>query len=350
MSKSTLSIWAVFVATLAASGVLLFVSNGVSEARTPSQGVLVKGPKLPKENFPPYSEEVDNTSSGKFVARGWKPSSRGTDIYGRDYAIPGRGKSSAKYKFDIPARDTYSVYAWWPSRAGAASSVKIKIRTGKKPKVETVNQRRDGGYWVPIGRYEMRKGERYVEVSARSGKGGRAIADAVAIVRGIESFPSDPKFIGSNSERAMTASGTTVSAAAAGRPIPRRALMRRARHYLGTPYDYNYRRCRWGMARLDCSCFTRHVYAKWRRIPDSPRYQWYRVKHLSYKFKRRSKLRRGDLAFFDENRNGRMEHHDGVAIYAGNGKVIMASAYYGKVTWVEMKYIRGFWGGKRLRY
>lgn len=355
MRKNTLTILVLFLSATMASGVLLLVYQDSLEARPPSQGVLGKGPKLPEENFKAYSETVDNTSGKAFRAPGWQTTSKGNDIHGQDYTVVGKGKSTARYRFDIPARDTYTVFAWWPTSAGAASSVRIKVRTGIKAKTETVDQSKDGGYWVPIGKYEMRKGERYaVEISGRSGKNGKPVADAVAIVRGIESFPADPKEIGSDSEidtsSAAASEETMVSAAASSRPIPRRALMRRAKSYLGTPYDYNYSRCRAGMARLDCSCLTRLVYMKWRKIPDSPRYQWYRVKNLSSKFKRKRHLRRGDLTFFDENRNGVMNHHDSVAIYAGNGRVIMASGYFGKVTVVEMKYIYGFFGGKRLRY
>ncbi|CAN5837134.1 hypothetical protein BH23ACT11_BH23ACT11_26190 [soil metagenome] len=355
MRQSTLSIAVVFLSALVASLILLLVSQAASEARTPSQGVLVKGPKLPDEDFPAYSRTVDNSSSKRLRAPGWQSSSRGTDIYGADYLTSDGAKRPARYKFRIPANDTYSVFAWWPAKARAASSVRFKIRTGKKREVEIVNQRRDAGYWVPIGQYEMRKGTRYaVEISANTRRTGKAIADAVAIVRGVESFPAEAPTIGKNSETARSdteaSKDVMVSGMVAGRRIPRRALMRRAKSRLGQPYDYNHRRCRARARAVDCSCLTRLVYMKWRRLPDHPRYQWYRVKHLSTKFKRRRPLRRGDLTFFDEDRDGRLEAHDSVSIYAGNGKVIMASGYFGKVAVIEMKYIYGYWGGKRLRY
>jgi hypothetical protein len=322
----------------------------VSEAKTPSQGVLVKGPELPEEDFPAYSQTVDNTSGEKFEASGWQTSSEGTDIYNQDYVTSSDGGNSAKYKFDIPAKDTYSVFAWWPVGVGASSSVEIKIDTGDEIKTETVDQSADGGYWVPIGRYGMREGERnVVEVSAGSGENGKVVADAVAVVRGIESFPADPEDIGDDSESAATG-GETMFSAAGSKRIPRRALMRRAKSRLGQPYDYAHKKCRASRAKIDCSCFTRLTYRKWRRIPDSPRLQWYGVKKMSTKFRRKSRLRRGDLVFFDENRNGRINDHDLVAMYAGNGNIIYASGYFGKVVINEMKYIRGYKGGKRLRY
>lgn len=348
MRHSTLTIFTVVLSVLVASVALLLVLPGTSEARTPSQGVLVKGPKLPKEKFPPYSKSVDNVLGGKFEAKGWKTSSAGTDIYGKNYLVSRGAKSSAKYEFDIPAKDTYSVFAWWPKRAGAASSVNIKVNTGTKTKTEIVDQSEDGGYWVPIGRYEMKKGERNaVEISAGSGE--KVVADAVAVVRGIESFPKDPRKIGDNSERVVR-SGETVFSAAGSKRIPRRAIMKRAKARLGQPYDYAHGLCRARSARIDCSCFTKLAYRKWRKLPDSPRRQWYGVRRLSTKFTSKSRLRRGDLVFFDENRNGQINGHDLVAIYAGNGNIIYASGYFGKVVINEMKWINGYTGGKRLRY
>ena len=334
----------------------MLVFQGTSEARTPSHGVLTKGPKQAEEDFPPYSKIVDNTSSKGLKASHWTTSKGGTDIYGADYLTSEGAKGSARYKFKIPANDTYSVFAWWPVAKGAASSVDIKIRTGKKAKVETVNQNRDGGYWVPIGQYEMRKGTRNaVEISAGSAKEGYAIADAVAVVRGVESFPEDPPKIGKDSESTGTdtkaGSQAMFSTAAAGRPISRRALMRRAQSRLGQPYDYNHGRCSALRSRaIDCSCLTRVVYFKWRKLADHPRYQWYGANKLSTRFKRAGLLRRGDLTFFDENQDGYLGGHDSVSIYAGNGRVIMASGYFGEVHVVQMKYIYGYWGGKRMRY
>ena len=52
----------------------------------------------------------------------------------------------------------------------------------------------------------------------------------------------------------------------------------------------------------------------------------------------------GDLVFFDEHGDG-ISH---VGIYSGNGKLIHASSYFGKVTESEMKYIKGYVGATRL--
>ncbi len=38
-----------------------------------------------------------------------------------------------------------------------------------------------------------------------------------------------------------------------------------------------------------------------------------------------------------------------VAMYSGNGYVLHASSYYGKVAESKMKYIRGYFGAKRIQ-
>ena len=121
--------------------------------------------------------------------------------------------------------------------------------------------------------------------------------------------------------------------------------MIRAKRQIGTPYGN--RRC---IQRVqeDCSCFTRLVYKKWRNLPDSPRWQWRYGQNVRYK----SRLRQGDLVFFDTSGDGRLGHWDHVAMYAGNGYVIHANNYYRymKVHKQKMKYLRGYWGAKRLNY
>ncbi len=60
----------------------------------------------------------------------------------------------------------------------------------------------------------------------------------------------------------------------------------------------------------------------------------------------KSRLRPGDEVFFKENGpRGRITH---VGVYSGNGRIIHASLYWGKVVEKEMKYINGYFGAKRF--
>lgn len=65
----------------------------------------------------------------------------------------------------------------------------------------------------------------------------------------------------------------------------------------------------------------------------------------------KANLRSGDLVFHDLNQNGRIDDHyrDHVSIWAGNGNIIHASTYFGKVVISEEKYLKGFKGGKTFR-
>jgi cell wall-associated NlpC family hydrolase len=51
--------------------------------------------------------------------------------------------------------------------------------------------------------------------------------------------------------------------------------------------------------------------------------------------------------FFKEGRRKRGITH--VGIYSGRGKLVHASAYFGKVVESKMRYIKGYSGAKRLR-
>lgn len=125
-------------------------------------------------------------------------------------------------------------------------------------------------------------------------------------------------------------------------------MVRQAKRHLGTPYRYgDLSVCR-AFRTEDCSCLTRLVYKEFgRTLPDHPGQQW----QGSYgrKVYSKSQLRPGDLVFFDYSGDGQLnDAHDAVSVYAGNGSVIIASSYWGKVARVEMRYLNGFWGGKRL--
>ena len=126
----------------------------------------------------------------------------------------------------------------------------------------------------------------------------------------------------------------------------REALMTEAKRHLGTKYVYGGTSvCKVNVS-MDCACFTRVVYARAAgyKLPDHVvKQRDYAKKHG--RWVNRKDLRQGDLLFFDENRNGKLEPWDHVALYAGGGNIMHASHYFGQVVVTPINYMKGFKNG-----
>ncbi len=318
----------------------LSVFAGVSSAEppsqgSPSQGSIATGPGLPEEDFPDYSQVVDN-SSERFEAPGWKTGDSGLDYYGEDYSVAGEGTESARFKVKVPATGVYSVYAWWHAEGGNDSSARFGVSTPEGVRWTEVNQRKDGGFWVKLGQYEMKKGDRYaVQVAPGSGEEGTAVADAVAVVRGVTSAPPDDSY----DEGSEGSSGLRMSADR-GSGSNGRDVVRRARSFQGT--SYKYATCT--RARMSCTCLTSRTFRKFGiYMSMSEGRQW--SSNRGNKIQHRRNLQRGDHVFFREHGPKRRITH--VGVYSGNGNIVHASSYFGKVVESRIKYINGFAGAKR---
>ncbi len=131
-----------------------------------------------------YTQKVDN-SSPRFSAPGsWDFSGWNDRKHGKNYRYtkPSRTGRSANYKFKIPTKAKYEVFAWYPSSSGYNNRTRYYIRVGNRWRKVIVNQRRNGGKWVSLGTYWMAKGDRtYVRIAKQSSGNGFIIADAVMI-------------------------------------------------------------------------------------------------------------------------------------------------------------------------
>jgi len=300
-----------------------------------------------EERLPDYSQVVDNkTASGRFSAPGWKSrdggqgSREGQVSYGDDYvyARSGSDVKPARFRVRIPTSNDYTVYAWWPALSGNSAAARFGIGAASGTRWTAVDQTTDGGIWIKLGTYAMKKGERFVWISADSSGEGNVVADAVAVVRGDVTAPPDEQAGGGTASRSGEA---TYSASSISNPT-RGKIVRVARRYLGTRY-------KWGTCttyRMSCTCETKKTFAHFGHwLPMSEWGQW-KGRKGSWRVGR-SDLRRGDEVFFKENGpNGGITH---VAVYSGNGNIVHASSYYGKVVESKMKYIRGYHGAKRYR-
>ena len=136
-----------------------------------------------------YTQVVDNATSGRFRASDrWISSTyHSATNYGANHRVLKRPLSvsdNAAYKISTPAKDSYTVYGWWPADPGYNDRTTFRIQTVNGWQKKVVNQRRNGGAWVSLGTYTLRAGDSYrVEVSSKSSGKGYIIADAVKIVR-----------------------------------------------------------------------------------------------------------------------------------------------------------------------
>jgi N-acetyl-anhydromuramyl-L-alanine amidase AmpD len=135
-----------------------------------------------------YSRVVDNADSKNFFASAtyWSASSYSSQRYGTNYrfAKPATTTSNARFRVPLPETASYKVYAWWPATSGYNDRTRFRIRTTGGFVTRVVDQRKQGGQWVPLGTYEMEGGSFWcVQVSNRSRSSGYIIADAVKIVQ-----------------------------------------------------------------------------------------------------------------------------------------------------------------------
>ena len=297
------------------------VSEGsVSEAGAPRKALSIMEPPAP------YSQVVDNASTGWFWGRGWeKGTGRKAQSYGSDYSYvePAEAGPPALFRVDLPATDYYTVYARWPALKKNNRATRIGVSTLSGIEWIKVNQRRDGGIWVRLGAYEMAAGNHYaVQVSGYKAK-GRVVADAVMVVRGTQMVPPETD---------------TVAGGEGGAED----VVELARTHIGTPYVHSPPGPCEAYRSEDCSCLTSLVFAEVGvAIPDDPVGQW------NYgQFVEKSDLRPGDLVFFKEDGPSYPISH--VGIYSGRGNIIHASSYWGSVVERPMEYINGYYGAKRL--
>ena len=337
MRRSKMVVPFVVLVAACASLAALLALPGVSGANSPSQGSVAEGPGPVEENFPDYSVVVDN-SSKRFTAPGWETGSSGLDLYGDDYSFAGASQNAkpARYRVKVPATDVYSVYAWWTAEQDNDSSARFGVSTPSGVRWTSVDQRRDGGFWVKLGHYEMERGDRYaIQVAPGSEGEGYAVADAVAVVRGATSAPPESGYdVGGGSSATFQTSSLSEPTG--------RDVVRKARSYSGI--WYRYATCT--TTRMSCTCLTGKSFRPFGvDMSMSESKQW--TSNRGRKIRYRSNLRPGDHVFFKERGMSNPITH--VAVYSGNGNIVHASTYFGEVVEGQMRYIDGYFGAKRYR-
>src|SRR5215218_2890522 len=292
-----------------------------------------------EERLPDYSQVVDNSNSRRFEASGWKRGGKDSWAHGGDYVSAGAATTDARFKLRAPTDGDYALYAWWPAREANSSAARFGVETASGTKWTEVDQTKDGGIWVQIGTFEMKAGDKYVVRLSSNGGSGEVVSDAVALVRGVASPPPEDL---APAEGGPTNGGTTAGSGendytASSTRWERRAVVRQGRKHLGTRYRLSPPAPCWAYRKEDCSCFTKLVFRRFgKRLTDHPVRQYWQGHR---KWVARRNLKKGDLVFFKEH--GWRHPITHVAMYSGNGYVLHASSYYGKVVNSKMKYIKG---------
>ena len=290
-----------------------------------------------------YEQVVDNSDEGRFAASGsWKYSDSGEAINGDDYrfAPPANESAHALFKVKIPADGEYAIYARWPDLPGLNGSARVGVQTAYGMRWTEVDQRRNGGSWVRIGRYELREGDDYgVEISRDTEGEGNVVADAVKVST-ISAYEDEPPSEAPDEETSSPEESTvSVSAErrASGGTSAGSAVVKKAKTFLGT--RYRYATCTSTL--MSCTCLTEKSFAPFGY--DLPMTEEAQVRYGRSVSK--AELRPGDLVYFREGAGSDITH---VGIYSKPGYIVHASGYFGKVVESKMEYIRGYAGARRL--
>ncbi len=284
-----------------------------------------------------YEQVVDNSDKGRFAASGsWKKSDSGEAINGKDYrfALPSDEAANALYKVKIPADGEYAVYARWPDVPGLNGSARVGVEAAYGTQWTKVDQRRDGGSWVRIGRFELREGNDFsVEISRDTNGEGNVVADAVKVST-ISSYEGESPSGPPNEE---TAAGASAEQRTANADSADPAVVKKAKTFLGT--RYRYATCTSTL--MSCTCLTEKSFAPFgHSLPMTEEAQVRYGRSVS-----KAELRPGDLVYFREGGGSDITH---VGIYSKPGYIVHASGYFGKVVESKMEYIRGYAGARRL--
>ncbi|MDQ4063221.1 MAG: NlpC/P60 family protein [Actinomycetota bacterium] len=327
-----------------------------------SVSVLAGAPEVVAEPAE-YKQVVDNATEDRVEAdEGWGTSSYGQGVKESNYrfARPEQGSADAstdaRFRFEIPETANYTVSVRWPEVKGGNDGAWIGVMTTSDIQWTQVNQQKDGGRWVKLGVFQMSAGDDYSVVFSRKTEGkGYVIADAVKVewespvaappeppkseetTPEPQAAPSDRQGAREAVDRRSSGNGAARTSESI-RPASRsgQEVVKEARPWTGVKYQLG------GQTRrgVDCSGLTMMVFKRFGvSLPHWDDKQYRMGAKVA-----KGQEQPGDLVFFNEHGRG-ISH---VGIYAGNGKLVHASDYFGEVTEGKMKYIKGYVGARRM--
>ncbi len=309
-----------------------FVSQGSNANGDSPEARAAQRDLADEASKPYYSHVVDNATKGRFVAPGWKRVS-GEASYRGSHVVAAAGSKArnATFRMKVPANDDYAVYAWWSAAENNATAARFVISSASGPKTEKVDETRDGGTWIRLGTFDLKKGERTIRVSPS--EDAKVVADAVIIIRDEQApLPNDAV---SSTEGGDTMRAATTSSAT------RYSILQQARKYIGKRYRYGTCTAYY----MSCTCLTKMAVAPFgHNFPMTELGQW--RYQPSARVMSPANLQPGDIVFYTEPYGPSGIDH--VGVYAGRGYLVHSSSYYNQVVEKPMRYIKGYYGAKRV--
>lgn len=131
----------------------------------------------------PSSVVIITDNNAAALTGTWTVSTGSPGFYGTDYLHDGNsgavGGKSARYSPSIPAAGNYLVSVRWASASNRASNAPIEITHNNGVTQFEVNQRNNGGLWIPLGVFNF-AGDTTGNVTIRNtNTNGFVVADAV---------------------------------------------------------------------------------------------------------------------------------------------------------------------------
>jgi len=129
---------------------------------------------------------VDNSDFNNTATAGaWTAAASGAGFQGYNYHTHGAGTGASAFTWNliIPQDGDYDVYVKYPSVSGAASNAPFKIEHTGGSTSKTVDQTKDAGTWVSLGRYAFTASGANQKITLSDNANGTVVADAVKLVR-----------------------------------------------------------------------------------------------------------------------------------------------------------------------
>ena len=165
-------------------------SAGGSSSRTMTWDYYPDGKlKSRSDDGVPVGKHValaDNSDTATVLVAGtWNRADTGTGYTGFDHHSAPAGAGAAQFTWlpIVPADGTYEIFVRYPAgTTGAATNATYTVDTGTAKTPVTVDQTRNGGTWVSLGRHALTAGNK-ASLQLTDNANGAVYADAVKLVR-----------------------------------------------------------------------------------------------------------------------------------------------------------------------